>query len=114
VKGLFLVVFLLLPVVSVGSEYCNNLNLGSFKKESRIYPEGMVYVVRNRGRTYFYSGPDGSCRKSQFIVRGDKVQVYTQYNEFISVAYLKRNGEVEAGWILRGGLLRTNESSVHR
>lgn len=112
-KALVLVMFLLLPAVTKGDEYCNSLNINSFKKESRLYPEGAVYVVRRGGRTHFYSGPDGSCKKSQFIIRGDKVQVYTQYNEFVSVVYFKRDGGVETGWVLKESLLRTNESSVH-
>lgn len=61
----------------------------------------------------FYSAPDASCRKRTFVVRGDKLQVYTEYNDYISVMYFKKGGGTEEGWVLKRRLTTTNENSAY-
>lgn len=66
-------------------------------------------VVIGKGRLQFYSAPDLSCKQfGTFILAGENVDAYLEYNEFISVLYINPKTGAEAlGWVL-GSRLKEN------
>ncbi|WP_447749100.1 hypothetical protein [Pseudomonas nicosulfuronedens] len=102
-----------LSTTATAGEACDDIDKNSYKNESRVFPEGGVYGVVGRGRAYFYSAPDGACKKQIFVLPGDKVQVYTESNGYFSVMHFKSDGGTEEGWFLKKRLARSDENSVH-
>lgn len=79
---------------------CSDANKIAIKNQRKTPSDVSEYMIKNAGRTYFYSAPDESCKiKELFIVQGDLVNVYTDYNGFSSIMYLKKNGESITGWV---------------
>lgn len=79
---------------------CSNANKIAATKQGKIPSDNSGYVIKNAGRTYFYSAPDESCKiNNLFIVQGDLVNVHAEYNEFSSITYFKKNGIPISGWI---------------
>lgn len=112
-SGCVFLAFLIISASSAAGDFCDDINKETYKYEDRVLPEGGVYVVAGRGRTYFYSVPDVSCRKRAFVVRGDKLQIYNEYGNYISVMYFMKGGGTEEGWVLKRRLIKTDESSAH-
>jgi hypothetical protein len=112
-SGCVFLAFLIISASSVAGDFCDDVNKENYKYEARVLPEGSVYVVAGRGGTYFYSAPDVSCRKRTFVVRGDQLQVYTEYGDYISVMYFMKGGGTEEGWVLKRRLIKADESSAH-
>lgn len=89
--------FRALPVLN---SKCSNANKIAATKQGKIPTDNSGYVIKNAGRTYFYSAPDESCKiKDLFIVQGDLVNVHAEYNEFSSITYFKKNDAPISGWI---------------
>jgi len=75
--------------------------------------------VTEKGRLYFHSLPDESCKADIFIVKGDTVQIIDTYpnsdlsfnNSFARVIYFSKNikGDV-IGWVKMTSLRRLTES----
>ena len=75
--------------------------------------------VTERGRLYFHSLPDESCKTDIFIVKGDIVQIIDAYpnndfsfsNTFARVIYFSKSmkGDV-IGWVKMASLRRLTES----
>lgn len=99
-KLVFLLFIFFLPF-NVMAERCGDIDENSYKNESRISPDGGIYVITGKGRAYFYSAPNIACRKNIFILPGDQIQAYTELNGYISVMYFKKYGGTEEGWILK-------------
>ncbi|WP_449551247.1 hypothetical protein [Lelliottia amnigena] len=79
---------------------CSNTNKTAPTDQEKIQSDDSGYVIKNAGRTYFYSSPDESCKiEDLFIVQGDLVNVYADYNGFSSIMYFKKNGVPITGWI---------------
>lgn len=51
-REVFLILFLVFSVNSAAGDFCDELNKKSYKHEARVLPEGGVYVVADRGRTF--------------------------------------------------------------
>lgn len=70
------------------------------------------FVVTSKGRLYFKSAPDEKCEmKNVFLIPGDQVIGYTEYNGFISVAYFKKNGDSVDGWLDAMWLKNTGQTN---
>lgn len=64
-------------------------------------PAPQSAVVAASGRTAFHSGPDASCqRKDLFVIRGDALTVYRQWNGWMQVRYRARDGQTYDTWVL--------------
>lgn len=78
---------------------CNELNNIATEKGVQIPSEKSGYKV-NVGRSYFYTAPNDKCKnKKLFVVNGDLINSYLNYNGFSSVIYFKKNGESVSGWV---------------
>lgn len=72
-----------------GATDCNRLN--DFAVRNRIFIPGddAGRVVIGKGRVQFYPAPDYFCKmKGIFIIKGQTVDSYTEYDGFTSVVYL--------------------------
>ncbi|WP_051880693.1 hypothetical protein [Buttiauxella noackiae] len=82
------------------SEVCNEINIKSESIQVHVDSDQSGYVVSGDGRLYFYDAPDNSCiNKKLFLIKGDIVNVYAEFNGFYSVMYFKKNGETVEGWL---------------
>ncbi|MBV8044014.1 hypothetical protein [Pluralibacter sp.] len=87
-------------VLPAQNSKCSDADNIAAKKQEKIPSDNSGYVIKSTGRTYFYSAPDESCRiKDLFIVQGDLVNVYADYNGFTSIMYFKKNGNPITGWV---------------
>ncbi|WP_263064382.1 hypothetical protein [Dickeya dadantii] len=103
---------LLLAGLMSGSAFaevnCEKLDNKAFEEGKVIDGAQSAYQVGGKGRLYFYSAPDDTCLNKQlFIVVGDKVTVYRQWNGFYAITYYNPAGELFDGWV-KGDRLSAN------
>lgn len=112
-KKIIILIALLLPGFTHASETCREINDQTYKNEVLLIPSGKIYSVTGTGKLYIHYAPDIECksRAAGFIVNGDKVQAYTEYKDFFSIMYFKKNGTTIEGWVLKDRLIETKESS---
>lgn len=99
-KYLIFALTLILPLTSTASEVCDQVN--SSAELNQIYTDKTQsgYVVIGHGRLYFHTSPNSDCiEKKIFLVKGDLVNTYAEYNGFSSIIYFKKNGESVEGWV---------------
>lgn len=94
--------FSLLFFISVAnaSDFCSDLQKKADAEQAYVNHSTSDYKVISKGRMYFYSAPDKKCKNSKaFLVPGDHVIGYSIYNNFLSAAYFKKNGDSVDGWL---------------
>ncbi|UAN18876.1 MULTISPECIES: hypothetical protein [Enterobacterales] len=97
IRKLFFVL-LFAPLMSWGG--CAEINSVAEQNQTLIPTNESGYVVNDMHRVYFYSAPDEGCKiKGLFIVRGDLINVYADYQGFSSVMFFKKNGDTVSGWV---------------
>ena len=79
---------------------CATLNKQAQDEELRRVPVSS-YRVTGAGRLHFHTAPDAACRDAKvFVIPGDKLTVYTEYQGYVSVMYLNpKSGEDFLGWV---------------
>lgn len=90
--------------------YCESKEEEACQNEISFYPREIFKVTAKRA--YFYSSPDVNCliSPSLFIVHNDRVIVYSEYEEFYFVMYLKKNGGDISGWMPKKQLTSTGKN----
>lgn len=97
IRGLFFVLFFS-PLASWGG--CAEINSIAEQNQTLVPTDESGYVVNDKSRVYFYSAPDEKCKiKGVFIIYGDLVNSYADYQGFSSVVYFKKNGDTVSGWV---------------
>lgn len=90
--------------------------------DKRTSVDKLVYIpgydsgrqVIGQGRAYFYSVPHEACKiKELFVIPGDLVDAYEEYNKFTSVMYSNGKGDQTWGWI-KSNRLKGIGSTVFR
>jgi len=75
------------------------------------------FQVAGTGRLYFHTAPDARCiDKKVFVIPGDSLDARTvsgDKNEWVSVTYLKKNGEDVSGWVRAERLMFTGASGMN-
>ncbi len=88
------------------TNFCNETNAKANLDMAHIpgYQSGRRVI--GKGRAYFHSAPDEKCRdKKIFIVPGDLLNAYAEYNGFTRVMYIHPvTGADTEGWIKTGRL----------
>jgi hypothetical protein len=77
-------------------------------------PNDEEFKVKVKGRTYFYSLPDKSCKSEIFIVNGDKLSAIDYYpdrgggfTDFARVVYSSKSMKKQiSGWVEMNNLCR--------
>ncbi|MEA9390197.1 hypothetical protein SJI19_06480 [Acerihabitans sp. TG2] len=105
---LLLFILFFLSISLYAKEECDEINAKSESSQSYVDGEQSGYIVSGSGRLYFYDAPDEKCiNKKIFLIKGDLVNVYAEFNGFSSVMYFKKNGETVEGWLKSQILLPT-------
>jgi hypothetical protein len=80
---------------------CGALNNLASKDGVFIPGDDAGRLVIGVGRLQFYSAPNYSCKmKGVFVIEGQTVDAYTEYEEFTSVVYLREKyGKPVMGWV---------------
>ena len=88
------------PAASASAANCDAIYKQAQEKELRRVPVSS-YRVTGAGRLYFHTAPDAACRDAKvFVIPGDKLTVYTEYQVYVSVMYLNpKSGEDFMGWV---------------
>lgn len=95
---IIIMLLVILPTYSWAG--CDEINNAAEVKQAIVPSDESGYKVTNKGRTYFYSAPDVNCKiDGVFIIHGDSVNVYAEYNGFSSVIFFKKDGSSVDGWI---------------
>lgn len=86
------------------------------KIERDKYLDGDYFVVKSKGRTYFHSLPNSTCKSGLFIVQGDVVERISDYpnegeSKFTRVIYFsKAIKNYVVGWVPSEVLCRSTGS----
>lgn len=89
-----------LATTSAASDFCDTIKKTAEIKQAYLAHNKNNFIVVSKGRLYFKSAPSERCAlKNLFLIPGDQVIGYTEYNGFISAAYFKQNGESVDGWL---------------
>ncbi len=83
------------------------------EQQQALFNPPASYAVNSKGRLYFHTAPDNSCRSREvFVIAGDELIAYTEYQGWYSVMYINpRSGQDFHGWVrperltMRGTLL---------
>lgn len=100
-------------LVSMGIEaasQCEDIDHNSYRGQVNIKPANSGYEVFGEGRLYFYSAPDDQCiSKNIYMVRGDQVDAYAEYNNYLFVIYFTKVGHEVSGWVKKNRLKSTHQ-----
>ena len=98
-------------LTSYPSEFCEKVNESTYRDEIYLTPPGQIYLVTGPDKLYLHSAPNKKCSYGEkiFLIKNDRVQAYTELNEFLSIIYVREDGETLEGWALKEKLSRTNE-----
>ena len=91
---------LLSAPVFAQSGACNAIAANAQDAQIRLNPPS-TYQVAGKGRLYFYTAPDKSCRsKDIFVIPNDKLVVHAEFKGWYSVMYINpRTGKDYDGWV---------------
>lgn len=86
---------------------CKNLGGRVYKEQSWIRPvQGMV--VSAPQRLHFHSAPDAACVSQVYVVHGDALTAYNEWQGWFSVQYTHpKSGKISSGWVKGDGLRAT-------
>ncbi|TDN69504.1 hypothetical protein [Paraburkholderia sp. BL10I2N1] len=103
-KALASITLLLLCLIFFGNvahANCKEFNNYSIKNGVYIPGDDSERQVIGKGRLQFYSAPDKKCKiAGVFILPGERVDAYTEYNNFTSVVYINVNTDANVtGWV---------------
>jgi hypothetical protein len=71
------------------------------EQQQALFNPPSSYAVIGKGRLYFHTAPDNSCRsRDVFVITGDELIAYTEYQGWYSVMYINpRSGQDFHGWV---------------
>ena len=105
--------FLLSLLVSMNIEaasQCEDIDHDSYRGQVNINPVNSGYEVFGEGRLYFHSAPDERCiSKNIYMVRGDQVEAYAEYNNYLFIIYFTKVGHEVSGWVKKNRLKSTHQ-----
>lgn len=82
-------------------------------QQIRIPSHVSNYTIIGKGRAYFYSAPNSACKSSQlFVVPGDTVIAYAEYQGFTYVLYMHPKTDVQTDGWLQSARLKPNGTGV--
>lgn len=78
---------------------CERVATEAEDKGAVIIPRA-VFEVTGKGRLQFYSAPSLNCvMTGVFVVRGDSLISYVDFNQWMKIAYVRKDGEMIEGWV---------------
>ena len=99
-KLMFCFIFSFSLGATSASDFCDTIKKTAEIKQAYLAHNKNNFIIVSKGRLYFKSAPSERCAlKNLFLIPGDQVIGYTEYNGFISAAYFKQNGDSVDGWL---------------
>jgi hypothetical protein len=88
---------------------CQGIDKAALRAEVRIPGHLSGRTVIGNGRLQFYSAPDAACKMpGEFVVPGDGLDAYGEYNGYTSVIYIHpKTGVDTLGWVESARLAST-------
>lgn len=102
-----LITLILLTQLSYAADNCKTISDKADSEGILIDSNRSGYKVVEKSRLYFYKSPNENCRETIFIVNGDYVDSYLEYNGFMYIMYFSRDENVFTGWVKSSGLTPT-------
>ena len=85
---------------AIASDFCADLGNKAHVEQAYLERSKSIFEVISKNRLYFNSAPSNKCKvKDLFLVPGDKVIGYAEYDNFLSAAYFKGDGDSVDGWL---------------
>lgn len=111
-KKIITLIIIFISSFSYGNEFCEELVGESYQGAVHLIPHGQTYKIIGSEKVAVHSAPHSKClyEKKIFLIGSERVQVYTEYNGFLSIIYFKNDGSTVEGWVRKENLSRTNES----
>lgn len=101
---------LLVSMCIEAASQCEDIDHDSYRCQVNIKPANSGYEVFGEGRLYFYSAPDDQCiSKNIYIMCGDQVDAYAEYNNYLFVIYFTKVGHEVSGWVKKNRLKSTHQ-----
>lgn len=86
-------------------DFCADLAKKTEGDQSYIEHSLSSFNVISKEKLYFNSAPNDKCRNNKlFLIYGDVVTGYTEYDGFLFCVFYKKNGESVEGWLNLSGL----------
>ncbi|MDE1185996.1 MAG: hypothetical protein PW844_05875 [Pantoea sp.] len=105
-----LIFFLFIPFIVSANDSCQNLDKNAISQGARFSNTQNIYRVGGEGRLQFYSAPDRKCLIDHvFVIPGDSLIAYIEYEDFYRVMYFARNNEQISGWVEKNRLRETHQ-----
>lgn len=113
-KWFFMISMCPFSSITFAKNVCKDYGRQSEIIQIYIEPDSNSFEVVSDGRLYFHSSPNKSCEiKNLFLIPGDIITGYTEYNGYISVAYAKNNSWSVKGWLDKSQLKNINIENGH-
>lgn len=107
-----LIMILFFSSYVVANTDCRAIDEKAQEKATHFDSADNGYTVIGKDRSYFYTAPSQDCiHKQVFIIPGDKVNAYLDYNGYYYVIYLNKNGQQVEGWV-KQKQLQPNDTGV--
>lgn len=95
---------------SHAEDFCAQLDKQASIQGTKMDNTDNIYQVAGKGHLYFYSAPDKKCLiKKTFIIPGDFVYTYIEYNGYYSVMYMAKEDRQVSGWVEKSRLVETGK-----
>ncbi|MGC0832102.1 hypothetical protein [Pantoea agglomerans] len=96
------------PLMTSANDFCQQMATNANAKGVRFDNTDNVYRVGGSGRLQFYSAPDGRCvEKDVFVVPGNELYAYVEYEKYYSVMYVANDGNQANGWVEKERLIES-------
>lgn len=79
--------------------YAQDICRLSSEEKGKINYTASNGVISGDGRSYFYLSPVDDCENKVFLIPGDKITYYKEYNGYVFVDYISREGKNFNGWM---------------
>ncbi|MCU5771723.1 hypothetical protein N5923_08890 [Erwiniaceae bacterium BAC15a-03b] len=99
-----------IPLLASANDFCHNLDSNANTQGVHFDNTENVFKVGGKGRLQFYSAPDKRCLvKGEFVIPGNNLYAWVEYQGFYSVMYLKEEGDQVTGWVEKDRLTETHK-----
>lgn len=87
------------------AEYFDCANLSNRAEEKGAYLNSIPsYEVIGKERLYFHYATNEICKEKVFVIHGDYLTGYTEFNDWVSHMYFNKNGDTFQGWVRKNRL----------
>lgn len=100
-RSIFIASILMLLVFPCFAEKnrCDEIAAKAEEEQYHVRPIQGLRVIGSK-RLYFHGAPDKSCAKKTYVIPGDDLTAYSEWQGWFSVQYIsKKTGKISSGWV---------------